>query len=360
MNLDDQNHLRAIDRDDMLGHIDALADQFEHAWQRALTLPLPETHRAPRQIALAGMGGSAIGGDLTAALVAATSPAAFHVVRGYTLPAYVRGADTLVIASSHSGNTEETLAAADQALERGVRMLAISTGGALAEHAARHGYPLWQFDYASQPRAALGWSFGLLIGLAHRLGLAPNLEADLREGVGLLRAQRAVYGAASPLRDNPAKRGAGQLIDRIPLIFGAGIFEPVARRWKGQFNENAKVHAFANALPEQNHNEILGWTRASQQSSIWSVVYLRDPQETEDQPRIARRIAVLQAVIASSAEQHEVWATGDSLMERLLGTLYYGDFVSVYAALLAGVDPTDIAGIDLLKGEMANLNGNGR
>lgn len=160
MNLDDQNHLRAIDRDDMLGHIDALADQFEHAWQRALTLPLPETHRAPRQIALAGMGGSAIGGDLTAALVAATSPAAFHVVRGYTLPAYVRGADTLVIASSHSGNTEETLAAADQALERGVRMLAISTGGALAEHAARHGYPLWQFDYASQPRAALGWASG--------------------------------------------------------------------------------------------------------------------------------------------------------------------------------------------------------
>src|SRR5690606_15241930 len=120
---DDQTTMRAIDAEGMLGHIDALAEQFESAWQHAQSLPLPDTHRAPRQIVLAGMGGSAIGGDLTGALIAPSSPAAWHVVRGYTLPAAVQGADTLVIASSHSGNTEETLAAADQALARGVRML---------------------------------------------------------------------------------------------------------------------------------------------------------------------------------------------------------------------------------------------
>ena len=210
MNLDDRPHMEAVDRENMLGHIDALSDQFQNAWQHAQSQPLPESHRAPRQIVLAGMGGSAIGGDLTAALLAPTSPVPFAVVRGYMLPAYVQGADTLVIASSHSGDTEETLAAADLARERGARLLAITTGGALADHAERHGYPLWGFTYASQPRAALGWSFGLLIGLAHRLALAPSLEADLAEGVALLREKRPLYSADNPTVNNPAKRGAGQ------------------------------------------------------------------------------------------------------------------------------------------------------
>ena len=352
MNLDDQNHLRAIDRDDMLGHIDALADQFEHAWQRALTLPLPETHRAPRQIALAGMGGSAIGGDLTAALVAATSPAAFHVVRGYTLPAYVRGADTLVIASSHSGNTEETLAAADQALERGVRMLAISTGGALAEHAARHGYPLWRFDYASQPRAALGWSFGLLIGLAHRLGLAPNLEADLREGVGLLRAQRAVYGAASPLRDNPAKRGAGQLIDRIPLIFGAGIFEPVARRWKGQFNENAKAWAEFEPLPEANHNLVAGLGFPMDHDIRLAAQFITSRQH--DHPRVRLRHELTYTLCLQNGIVADIFQPeGTSALAQMLHAIQYGDYLSYYTAIAYEVDPTGIPQITELKTMLA-------
>lgn len=352
MNLDDQNHLRAIDRDDMLGHIDALADQFEHAWQRALTLTLPETHRAPRQIALAGMGGSAIGGDLTAALVAATSPAAFHVVRGYTLPAYVRGADTLVIASSHSGNTEETLAAADQALERGVRMLAISTGGALAEHAARHGYPLWQFDYASQPRAALGWSFGLLIGLAHRLGLAPNLEADLREGVGLLRAQRAVYGAASPLRDNPAKRGAGQLIDRIPLIFGAGIFEPVARRWKGQFNENAKAWAEFEPLPEANHNLVAGLGFPMDHDIRLAAQFITSRQH--DHPRVRLRHELTYTLCLQNGIVADIFQPeGTSALAQMLHAIQYGDYLSYYTAIAYEVDPTGIPQITELKTMLA-------
>ena len=135
MNLDDLNTIHSIDRDNMLPHIDAFARQLEDAWQLAQTLPLPNDYRNSRQIVLCGMGGSAIGGDLTAALVSRTSPAPFMVLRDYTLPAFVTGPETLVIASSFSGNTEETLTAADQALERGVRMLAITTGGQLATHA---------------------------------------------------------------------------------------------------------------------------------------------------------------------------------------------------------------------------------
>lgn len=352
MNLDDQTHLRTIDQEDMLGHIGAQADQFEHAWQRAQTLPLPETHCTPRQIVLAGMGGSAIGGDLTAALVAATSPAAFHVVRGYDLPASVQGAETLVIASSHSGNTEETLAAADQALARGVRMLAISTGGALADHAARHGYPLWQFDYASQPRAALGWSFGLLIGLAHRLSLAPNLEADLREGVGLLRAQRAIYGAASPLRDNPAKRGAGQLIDRIPLIFGAGIFEPVARRWKGQFNENAKAWAEFEPLPEANHNLVAALGFPMDHGIRLAAQFITSRQHDHPRVRLRHKLTYtmcLQNGIVADIFQPE----GTSALAQMLHAIQYGDYLTYYTAIAYEVDPTGIPQITELKAMLA-------
>ncbi|MBN1679513.1 MAG: SIS domain-containing protein, partial [Anaerolineae bacterium] len=165
MDLDNHETMQTIDRDHMLSHINALPDQLEQAWQAAQEHPLPNTHRQPRQIVLCGMGGSAIGGDLAAALVSSSAPAPFVVVRGYDLPAYVTGPDALVILSSHSGNTEETLSAAAQAIERGVQTLAITTGGKLAAHARQHAYLLWLFDYVGQPRAALGWSFGLLVGL---------------------------------------------------------------------------------------------------------------------------------------------------------------------------------------------------
>ena len=348
MNLDDRSHMETVDRENMLGHIDALADQFERAWQHARSLPLPESHRAPRQIVLAGMGGSAIGGDLTAALLASTSPVPFQVVRGYTLPAYAQGADTLVIASSHSGNTEETLAAADQALARGVRLLAITTGGALADHAQQHGYPLWAFTYDSQPRAALGWSFGLLLGLAHRLTLAPSLEADLAEGVALLREKRAVYGADSPLRANPAKRGAGQLIGRVPLIFGAGIFEPVARRWKAQFNENAKAWAEFEPLPEANHNVVAGLGWPMDHNLMLSAQFITSRQH--DHPRVRLRHELtyqlcLQNGIMADTFQPE----GTSALAQMLHAIQYGDYLTYYTAIATDVDPTGIPQISELK-----------
>ncbi len=172
MLLDTPERFAALDPQAMLSHIHALPDQVENAWALAHTLPLPEEYLHTRLIVLSGMGGSAIGGDYLAALVAHASPVPILVVRGYDLPAYVAGSDVLLIASSNSGNTEETLAAYEEAGRRGVKRLAITTGGTLAARAAADGVPLWQFTYRRQPRAALGWSLGLLIGLADRLGLA--------------------------------------------------------------------------------------------------------------------------------------------------------------------------------------------
>ena len=352
LDLDDLERLRTVDRDHMLAHIDAQPDQLENAWQLAQTLPLPGTLRQPRLSVLTGMGGSAIGGDLTAALVSNTSSVAFGVVRGYDLPAYVSGPDTLVIASSYSGNTEETLSAADQALGRGVQMLAITTGGGLADHARAHGYPLWQFDHVGQPRAALGWSLGLLIGLSHRLGLAPSLDPDLAEAISLLRDQQAIYAAGSPVVRNPAKRGAGQLIGRIPVIYGGGIFEPVARRWKAQLNENAKVWAQAEGMPEANHNTVVGIGFPSEQMLDMVAIFITS--RAFDHPRVRlRHDLTFKLCLENGIMTDKFHPRGASGLAQLCHAIQYGDYVSFYAAIAYGVDPTPIAPITQLKEQLA-------
>lgn len=350
--LDDLQRMKDVDQSAMLSHLDALPDQLENAWQLAQTQPLPDTHRHVRRIILCGMGGSAIGGDLTAALVSATSPIPFTVVRGYDLPAYITGPDTLVIVSSHSGNTEETLSAADQALDAGVRMLAVTTGGALADHAAANGYPVWQFSYKSQPRAALGWSFGLLIGLAARLELAPALEDNLKEGIDLLRAQHAQYAASTPVTINPAKRGAGQLIGRVPVIFGAGVFEPVARRWKGQLNENAKVWAEFDTLPEADHNTVVGIGFPSEYMTNLAALFIMSHQM--DHPRVyLRHELTFRMCLTNGIMADQFHPQGDNALAQMLHAIQYGDYVSYYTAIAYGVDPTEIAPIVELKEQLA-------
>ena len=161
MDLDDRDFMQSTDRAHMIGDIDAFADQLDQAWTLARSCPLPDAYHDPCQIILCGMGESAIVGDLVAALVRRTSPAPLIVLRDYALPAYVSGPDTLVIAHSLTGSTEETLSAAQQAVERRVRLLAITTGGQLATHANTQSYPLWQYDHKGARRAALGWSLGV-------------------------------------------------------------------------------------------------------------------------------------------------------------------------------------------------------
>lgn len=352
MNLDDLDRMRAIDVDDMLSHIDALPDQLDNAWQLAHTLPLPASHQSPRLIVLCGMGGSAIGGDLAAAIVAPTAPIPFVVLRGYDLPAFVAGPETLVIASSHSGDTEETLAAADQAQARGTRLLAMTTGGQLADHANRHGYPLWQFTYKSQPRAALGWSLGLLLGLADRLKLAPRLGEDLAGAVARLREAAKGYGADSGLATNPAKRTAGQLIGRLPVFIGGGIFEPVARRWKCQFNENAKVWAQYEPMPETHHNAVAAIEFPADHKLNLSAIVITSP--TQDHPRVRLRNELMVTMCLHNAIMVDTFQPqGDTALAQLLHAVQFGDYLSYYTAIGYGVDPTAIAPIIELKQQLA-------
>lgn len=352
MNLDDKAYLQDIDRDGMLAHIEGLPEQFQTAWQFGLTQPLPESLKTARQVIICGMGGSAIGGDILAALIHAAGTLPVTLVRGYELPAWANGPDSLVIASSFSGNTEETLAAYAQTVERGLPALALTTGGKLAELATQNCHTLWQFDHKSPPRAALGWSLGLLLALAHRLGWLTNLEADVAEATSLLKHHRDAYSPDVPAAQNAAKRQAGQFIERMPVIYGAGIFEVVARRWKTQLNENTNQWAMYEAMPEANHNGVVGIDFPQFLLPKVVALFLRS---TYDHLRVALRYDLMNRLyIANGINTDSFAPQGDSLLAQALHAVQFGDYVSFYAAIAQGANPTTIWPIDQLKEEMAN------
>ncbi|MFN3690347.1 MAG: bifunctional phosphoglucose/phosphomannose isomerase, partial [Fimbriimonadales bacterium] len=319
----------------------------------ASSVRLPSLPRAPRQVLVCGMGGSAIGGDYLRALFEEYGNLPVQVIRDYYLPHSV-DAHTLVFAVSYSGNTEETLACYHQARERNAMILAVSSGGALQQHAHADGIPHVLVPGGQPPRTALGYLFIPLMRLSERLGLLPDLSQPYAQMLKRLVQTRDALSVEVPYAQNPAKQLAHALHRRIPLIYGSGgARATVAMRWKGQINENAKQHAFAYTFPELNHNEILGWVKASEQAHNWSVVVLRDPDESA---KIRTRIEVTRRLVGERANWHELTADGATQLERLMHLTYFGDFVSLYLAFLNGVDPENIDYINILKAELAKVS----
>jgi len=349
MNLNNLQAFKAIDTEDMLSHIDGLPVQLEKAWELGKQLPLPEWSGV-RQVIIAGMGGSAIGADLLAAYCEPLCRVPILVHRDYNLPAWARGPETLCIASSHSGNTEETLSAYEQAVEADCRILAICTGGKLAAAAQNTGAALWRFEHHGQPRAAVGYSFGLLLAVFARLGLIPDPENELREAVAAMQQQQENLGAEVVAAKNPAKRMAGQLLNRWVTVFGAGLLAPVARRWKGQISEVAKAWGQFEFLPEANHNTLAGIENPENILPQMMVIFLQSPS---DHPRnqlrsdLTRQILLLQGIATDF-----IHAQGETRLAHLWATLHLGDYVAYYLAMAYGVDPTPVEMIEGLKHEM--------
>src|SRR5579884_295672 len=355
--LTDPRRFAVLDPHDMMG----LALKCPQQCREAVAIgrqfaPEPPGRADVRQIVVTGLGGSAIGGDFARCLTDAYGPVPLLVNRDYTLPHFV-GPHTLVIAGSYSGNTEETLAAYAAARTAGAQLMAVTSGGKLGEMAKADGVPVALVPGGQPPRSATGYMFFPLIGyLAHRGLLGRDLAADLAETLSNLEALIAALGPEVPIEQNPAKQLAVALHGKLPILYGSqGYRGAVAYRWKSQFNENAKQAAFANVFPEQNHNEILAWTLAARQAQNWAVIFLRDPEEVSETPRIARRVEVTKELIAPVAQVHEVWARGQSLLARMFHLIYFADFLTIYLAYLNGICPTDIGAIDHLKAEMAKL-----
>jgi len=349
MNLDDFSAFQQLDTQNMLAHIDGLPDQLQTAWELSRHLPLPEM-TGIRQILIAGMGGSAIGADLLSAYIAPNCPLPVAVHRDYELPGWAQGKETLFIASSHSGNTEETLSAFETARERGCQILTISTGGKLEAESAAGAIPNWKFDHKGQPRAAVGFSFGLLLGLFDRLGLIPNPALELKSALVEMRQQQAGLLITIPAAQNPAKRMAGQLVGRLPVILGSGFLAPVSRRWKGQISEVAKAWAQFEYLPEADHNTMAGLSHPEEVLQRMIILFLRAPS---DHPRNRLRADLTRkGFMLEGLNTDFIDAAGDTPLAHIWTTLHMGDYVSYYLAMAYGVDPTPIPAIEGLKAEM--------
>lgn len=300
-------------------------------------------------IVVTGMGGSAIGGDLIRSYLSAELAIPFAVNRSYSLPAYV-GPKTLVVVSSYSGNTEETLSSYRDAIRRKAKVLCITTGGATERLARKHRHTCIKVPPGLQPRAALGYSFfPLLVALA-RIGFIRSQARDIREVISGLKFRSHMYR-------NPAGPGnmplnvAQRLHGKLPIIYSASDhLDSVNVRWRGQISENAKHLAYGNVLPEMNHNEIVGWKVDRALMKNLSVVFLRD---RGTHPRVQRREEITGKIIREYASDvQEVWGEGRSLLARMISLVYFGDWVSYYLAILNKQNPTPVKVIDYLKNEL--------
>ena len=349
MNLDDFARFNEIDPQDMLSQIDGLPDQLLTAWQIGLDSSLP-SWSGISNVLIAGMGGSAIGADLLAAYASPIGSVPIFVHRDYDLPAWVKGSQTLVIASSHSGDTEETLSALETALKRKCRCLVISTGGKIAQSAKSSGITVWRFEHEGQPRAAVGYSFALLLAVLFRLNLIPNPSRELIGTVAALREEQTQLLADISIADNPAKRIAGQLVGRWVTVMGSGLLAPVARRWKGQISEIAKAWAQFEFLPEANHNTLAGIQNPEDLLSRITVLFLRAPS---DHPRnrlrsdLTRKTFMLEGLGTDFID-----AQGETPMAHLWTCLHFGDYMAYYLAMAYEVNPTLVTVIENFKAEM--------
>ena len=352
IDLDNWTLFHQIDPDDMLGRIAELPQQCRDAWANVQGLELPAEYRRVNRVVALGMGGSAIGGDLLRVLAEPECALPIVTNRDYTVPAFVN-AETLVIASSYSGNTEETLAAFQKARQRGAALLAITTNGKLAQQARELGAPLLTFRYQSQPRAALGYSLVSLIGVMQELGFIGDKAADLEEAIAVMEALQEEIRETVSVTENLAKQLARRLHGRLPVIYGSGYLGEVAHRWKTQLNENAKAWSFFEQLPELNHNAVVGYQFPKELAERTLVVMLAS---SLDHPRNKARFQVTQEILTRHGIAYEtIEARGKSPLAQMLSAIHFGDYVSFYLAMLYEVDPTPVQAIGYLKERLAQL-----
>ena len=348
--LDDLAAYQRIDPQGMLACIRDLPRQCRAAWQEAQTLELPDDYRDIDKVVILGMGGSAIAGDFVRSLVDLESPVPIFSNRAYELPLLVDGR-TLLIASSYSGNTEEVLSSFERGLGTGAKKVVITTGGRLLTTARANGVPAFVFHYESEPRAALGYGIMPLLAIAQKVGIVADKDEDVDEAIAAMVGLATRIDETVPLDRNPAKQLAQRLHQRLPVIYSAGILAQVARRWKGQLNETSKMWCFYEELPEANHNALVGYGLPKEIAAKALVVFLRAPSL---HPRILLRYELTQTALEEAGvESATVDAEGKSPLAQIMSAVLFGDWVSLYLAVLNGVAPAPTPPIAKLKDRLA-------
>ncbi|MFN8174052.1 MAG: bifunctional phosphoglucose/phosphomannose isomerase [Solirubrobacteraceae bacterium] len=343
-----QERIREVDRSGLVGDVLAFPDHLRDALWRVESAAL-ESFEAPGGLVVAGMGGSAIGGLLAGAALGDRASRPIVVTRDYALPPWA-SPDAAVLCVSYSGDTEETLAAYDAAGAVGARRIVATTGGQLARSARADGVPVIPMPAGLQPRAAVGYVTVAVLETAALAGVAEPLHVEIDVAAAHLESLAAEWGPAGPA-DGLARDLARDLEGRLPVVMGAGPTAAVAYRWRTQLNENAKLPAHNAELPEADHNEVEGWAGADGLGRF-AAVFLDD---SDLHPRVRERITVTESVIAPHAAiVRRVQSIGEGRLERVLSLVLLGDLVSIYLAVLRGVDPTPVDVISQLKARLAS------
>jgi glucose/mannose-6-phosphate isomerase len=339
--------IAAVDPTGQLADILDLPEHLRDALWRVQSANL-HAHDAPGGLVVAGMGGSAIGGALALAALGDRASRPIFVSRDYALPPCITP-DAMVLCSSYSGETEETLAAFEAAGVLGARRIVCTTGGQLAQSARAEGVPVIPLPGGFQPRAAVGYSLVVALEVAALAGVGESLRSEIDVAAAHAEQLVADWGPDAP-EDSLAKSLARSLHGTTPQIAGAGLTTAVAYRWKTQINENAKAPAFSVELPELDHNEIVGWSGADQLGRF-AAIFLDD---RDLHPRVRQRMELTQEIIAPTAAfTRRIETMGENRTERVVSLVLLGDLVSLYLGVLRGEDPASIVAIDRLKGALA-------
>ncbi|MGC9220569.1 MAG: bifunctional phosphoglucose/phosphomannose isomerase [Solirubrobacteraceae bacterium] len=331
------------DRTGQFGDVTGLAQQLRDALWRVQTANL-QPRDTPGGLVIAGMGGASLGGSLARAALGDGASRPVAVWRDYGLPGWSTP-DTTVLCVSYSGETEETLAAYAAAQALGAPRIVLTSGGSLAAQARNDGAGVVSLPGGFRSRATIGYTVVAALEVARLCGAGESFHADVDVAAEHVAALAQAWGPDAP-EDSLAKTLARALHRTVPQIAGAGLTAPVAYRWKTQINSNAKTPAFAAELPELDHNELLGWERA-RGLGPFSAVFLDD---SDLHPRLRQRIELTRGLIAGRGNPtFRVETIGETRLGRLMSLVLLGDLVSLYLAVLDGVDPAPVESADSIK-----------
>jgi len=350
MVLDDLSYIESIDRSNMRDILKGFSEQCARAIEMGKKMDIPSsiTKGGINKVVVCGLGGSAIGGDILRTLFF-DRKILIEVSRDYYLPSFV-DRQTLIFAVSYSGNTEETISSFKQALSAGYPIVSMGSGGELQKLSRESRVPFIQVPSGMPPRCAIGFLSIPAVILLERI--TGEYLFNYQELIEVISDMCKKYLPEEGINNNLAKSIALRVKGKVPLIYGVNrLTDVVAHRLKTQFNENSKVIASWDVFPELNHNEIVPFSGEGEvKLNIFHPIFIRDKKESE---RIAKRIQITQSLFKKEGvEYSEIWTEGSSFLTRIFSSIYTGDWVSFYLAVLQGVDPTPITFIDLLKNEL--------
>lgn len=357
--LDNAKILRKFDRSNMLQLCLKTSEFCREAITETQRFKLPKKVQVskslqigfgkPKNIIIAGMGGSAIGGDLLHDWLQNRISVPVEGCRDYRLPAYANE-ETLVFVISYSGETEETLSVLLDAVKRKCMIVVIASGGTLISFAQTLHLPYIAVRSGLQPRVAVPYLFFPIVIVMEKMGLVEGIEREFEETMHVLEALAKENSFKVPQESNSAKKLAWELRSTVPVVYGFRHYRGVAVRFKSELNENSKIPAKHESFPELNHNDVVGWEASEELTKRFTVVLIRDKDEP---PEIRNRIeATKKLVLPKVRKTLEVGAVGKSILAKMFSVLFIGDLTSIYLAILLGVDPSPVKIITTMKQEM--------